>query len=368
MNRLPRALFLTLLLVVAHASSAQAPPPAAPNARATPPSSAASAAGVQSPPAAAAALPSRLFTFETDEFWLNLHHFLYVLGRAEAKLADANEPSVARAPKEAERGMQSLTPGERTQWSAAVRAYAAGPSQKAALDESLVTIVHALGDLDDAPTVAGAGLDAALVETLERAAPIYRKAWWPAHRAANRAWRSAVQTLIDQDGATVIGFVTRAYGFAWPAAGQPVHVSSYANFGGAYSSWRTGTLVVSSQSELNAGLRALEAIVHESMHQWDGQVFRALLASAPQGATVPRDLTHAMIFYTAGEAVHRLDATYVPTAEAYEIWPKRLSGSAFPAQRLRPALEDVWKPWLDGRGTRDAALAALLERAIAVSR
>ena len=38
-----------------------------------------------------------IFRFESDGFWLNLHHFLYVLGRAEAKIADAKREAVAGA-------------------------------------------------------------------------------------------------------------------------------------------------------------------------------------------------------------------------------------------------------------------------------
>jgi hypothetical protein len=320
-------------------------------------------------PLASAQSPPTLFTFETDEFWLNLHHFLYVLGRAEAKLPDATEPSVAHAPEEAARGLQGLTPNERSAWAAAVAAYADGPSRKSTLDPSQALVVQTLADLDDAPTLSGAALDPAFAVTLERAAPIYRKAWWPAHLAANRAWRSAVQTLIDRHGATTVAFVTRAYGLPWPSEGEHVHVSSYANFGGAYSAGSTGTLIVASTSELNAGLRALECIVHETMHQWDGKVFGALGTSAKTaGVNVPPDLPHAMIFYTAGEAIQRIDAGYVPTSDAFDIWPKRISGSAFPAQRLKPILDEIWKPWLDGHGTRDDALAALVQRAAAVSR
>src|SRR5215470_16286209 len=72
----------------------------------------------------------RLFTFETDEFWLNLHHFLYVLGRAEAKMPDAGETSVASAPREVERGLQGLTREEQMTWAGAVSAYASGLSLK----------------------------------------------------------------------------------------------------------------------------------------------------------------------------------------------------------------------------------------------
>ena len=48
---------------------------------------------------------STIFRVEADEFWLNLHHFLYVLGRAEAKTTDSARPAVAGAPADAERGL-----------------------------------------------------------------------------------------------------------------------------------------------------------------------------------------------------------------------------------------------------------------------
>ncbi len=39
-----------------------------------------------------------IFVFHTGEFWLNLHHFLYVLGRAENKERDTSREAVAGAP------------------------------------------------------------------------------------------------------------------------------------------------------------------------------------------------------------------------------------------------------------------------------
>ena len=102
------------------------------------------------------------------------------------------------------------------------------------------------------------------------------------------------------------------------------------------------------------------------MHQWDGHIFEALLRTDP-AVRIPRDLLHALIFYTAGAAVQSIDATYIPMAEASGIWAKNLSGSLQPAERLRGPLDEFWKPWLGGSGTRDAALAALLQEAVAVS-
>jgi hypothetical protein len=352
MRIIRRLLVLTALLGVTPATSAQGPPPAA------------NPAGGPNGPR----VVSRPFSFETDELWLNLHHFLYLLGRSEANLPDAREPSITGARDDAERGLRDAAPAERSAWADSVHDYAMGLSLKSTLEDPMASSTRILADLDDASTLSAATLDAALIRTLERAAPVYRERWWPTHRAANRAWQTSIQALVDRHGAAVIGFVTRAYELPWPADGYPVHVSSYANFSGAYSAGSTGMLVLASLTDLNEGLHGLEGIVHEAMHQWDGRMFTALRTpAAALGVLIPRDLPHALIFYTVGEAVRSVDASYVPLAEAADVWPKRLSGATLPAQRLVPILDNVWRPWLEGRGTRDEALAEVLERAAEVS-
>ena len=54
------------------------------------------------PASRAVAASSTIFRFESDELWLNLHQFLYVLGRAEAGMADAKRDAVSGAPADAE--------------------------------------------------------------------------------------------------------------------------------------------------------------------------------------------------------------------------------------------------------------------------
>ena len=56
----------------------------------------------------AAQTSSPIFRFETDGFWLNLHHFLYVLGRVEAKMPDITRDAVAGAPADEAAGLKSL--------------------------------------------------------------------------------------------------------------------------------------------------------------------------------------------------------------------------------------------------------------------
>ena len=74
-----------------------------------------------------------IFRFETDGFWLNLHHFLYVLGRVEAKMPDIKREAVAGAPADEAQGLKTLSDAERQAWRQAVTAYANGLSKLEAI-------------------------------------------------------------------------------------------------------------------------------------------------------------------------------------------------------------------------------------------
>jgi hypothetical protein len=297
-----------------------------------------------------------IFRFETDELWLNLHHFLYVLGRAEAKTSDAGRRAVVDAPNDAGRGVEKLTEDDRRVWREAVRFYADGPSRKDAIfDAPLPAVAHALIRARDDSTLTDTTLDQAWLTTLRRAAQVYRKAWWPAHRAANRARAAAIQSLVEGHGDSVLAFIGRVYGMQWPQSGFAVHLSAYANWAGAYST-DGNLLVMSSLDEETKGLHGLETVFHEGMHQWDDAVFQLLREQArAAGRLVPNGLSHAMIFYTAGEAVRRVVPGYTPYAEVAGVW-NRDSG------RFRAALISAWQPHLDGRTTLADALGELIRQ------
>jgi hypothetical protein len=298
-----------------------------------------------------------IFRFETGGFWLNLHHFLYVLGRAEAKAPDASRSAVVGAPGDAARGLATLTADERARWAAAVTAYASGLSQKdTVFDEPLYAMTSVLATAGSSPSFPAMGLDPAAAAALADVAPLYRRVWWPAHLAANEAWVASIEPLLARHGRDVLRYITRAYELPWPADGYPVNVAAYTNWAGAYST-AGNLLVMSSLSEGNRGGNGLELVFHEAMHQWDDEILEALIAHARrQGIRISGGVTHAMIFFTAGEAVRSVEPSHVPYAVSAGIWERGMA-------RFKPALDEIWKPWLDGRGTRDAALAALVPRA-----
>jgi hypothetical protein len=299
---------------------------------------------------------SPIFVFHSDEFWLNLHHFLYVLGRAQNKTRDASRDAVAGAPVDQENGLASLKPNERTIWHEAVAWYATGPSRKdLVFDDPLPEVTNTLVRVGKVKSPAGAGVDPSLAAVLARAAPIYRKAWWPKHRAANQAWQTAIQLLVKKYGAPILTFITNAYGMEWPAGGYGVHLSAYSNWAGAYST-KGNLLVVSSLNVGTEGTNGLETVFHEGMHQWDDLVLEALREQAQRiGKPVPANLSHALIFFTAGEAVHRVVPEHLRYADKFGVWRRGWT-------RERDALEEIWKPYLDGHGTRDEAFAELIKR------
>jgi hypothetical protein len=298
-----------------------------------------------------------IFVFHTDEFWLNLHHFLYVLGRAQNKTTDSSREAVIGAPADQGKGLATLNASERTVWNEAVAAYAATLSKKDLIfDDPLPAITKALAAADEARPLTVDGIAPETLAVLQRAEPIYRKAWWPAHRSANEAWRKSIQLLVDQHGPTILSFIKHAYQFNWPEAGFDVHISAYSNWAGAYST-KGDLLVLSSLDEAIRGLYGLETIFHEGMHQWDAQVFDALRTQARlNNKFVPRGLSHALIFFTAGEAVRRVAPGHVPYAEKFGVWERGM-------MQFKQPIEQTWKPYLEGHGTRDEAIAALIKLA-----
>ena len=300
-----------------------------------------------------AAQAAPVFRFESDGFWLNLHHFLYVLGRVEAKMPDVTREAVAGAPADEADGLKTLSDSERQAWRDAVAAYAKGLSrQDAVFDRELTRVTNLLRQTPETAATATLTTDPAIAAVLARAAPIYRKTWWPRHRDGNRAWQQSMQEPLAHYGPQLLSYVTRAYQEPWMADGFPVQISAWSTWAGAYST-SDSLLVVSSANQGNRGLHGLEITFHEAMHQWDEEIDARMLKVAKANNVTFNDLlSHAMIFYTTGEAMRTLVPAYVPYAEVAGIWKGRFGA-------FKPALEAHWKPYLEGKTTLDEAMLAL---------
>jgi hypothetical protein len=288
-----------------------------------------------------------------DNFWVNLHHFLYVLGRAKNGERDAGREATVAAPGEV--AAAGLTEPERRLWEECVAAYAAGLSKRDPIfDAGLARFTLALTRApEDAvrPPIPG---DEAAIAVLEKAAPLYRKYWYPSHRAENSRLISELTPIIDAHASALIARMERAYQKTWPREGVAIQVAGYTNWAGAYST--TGPLVVvASCPEVLHGDVGLEALLHESLHQWDQSMMGRIDAAAKRvGVPYPDGLDHAIIFYSTGHAARlEFGSGYRTYAELAGIWDRRLG-------IYLKVLEARWKPYLDGSGTLDSALDGVL--------
>jgi hypothetical protein len=293
-----------------------------------------------------------------SNFWVNLHHFLYVTARARRGL-DADRGTVTQSLADTA-GIGSLSAAQRSDWDQALEYYGQTLAERDILfDSVMVAVTVRLSHVTGSAMPAAAPLDSAHGRALTRAAAAYRAVWWNRHDAANRAWISAVQPLLAQHGDSAAAWESRAFGVQWSATPVPVDVSAYANWAGAYTTEGPDHVTVSSLNPDNQGPAAFETLFHEVLHTMDRELFeRYRTASRAQGKRMIRGPTHPFIFYTAGEVTRRLFPGYVPFAESGGLWERVRDFGA-----MRPLLQRHWQPWLDGRITIDEALRRIATEA-----
>lgn len=309
-------------------------------------------------------------------FWINLHHFLYLQGR----LRDAQAPSGTvedEAPQpefEASGAMDGLTADQQKVWSAAVNAYARDWSSRDLLRNSEMTIINnRLAELENCADISGkpgtacaAGLKPDLVAALEEAAPVYRAHWWPQQDRENRAWIEGVAPLVRRFGTDLGTRLMNAYQRRWPPGAMRVDVVWYAGPLGSYTSLDPIHVNISSHDQRNRGLAAFEMLYHEASHTLAENVSDAIIAECRRrGVPIPRDLWHALVYYTTGELVRRVLASaaeqdgsaalagYMPYANRNGLYNRGWSN-------YQVVLERYWQPYLDGQIPFDTAVSRMI--------
>jgi hypothetical protein len=286
-----------------------------------------------------------------SNFWVNLHHFLYVTSRAQRGL-DADRATVTSALADTA-GIGTLSSAQRSDWNLALEYYGQALAERDILfDSVMVAVTVRLSHVTGAMLPPAAALDSMHARALTRAASAYRAAWWTRHDAANRGWIAAVQPLVAQHGDSAAAWESRAFGVPWSVTPVPVDVTAYANWAGAYTTEGPDHITISSLNPENQATTAFETLFHEVLHTMDRQLFeRYRTAARAQGKRMLRNPTHPFIFYTAGEVTRRLFPGHVPFAESGGLWERARDLGA-----MRPLLQRHWQLWLDGQIAMDAAL------------
>jgi len=175
----------------------------------------------------------------------------------------------------------------------------------------LIQLKDQLGDFEDCDELSGrkrkfcdAGLPAKLTQVLEAAAPVYRAHLWPEHDRANRRWIMRVAPLVREQGVGLSERLADVYQTRWPREKIRVDLAGYANWSGAYTTADPLRVTISSLDSRNQGAAALEVLFHEGSHGIAEPVQAAIIRECRQrDKAIPRDLWHALVFYTTGEVL-----------------------------------------------------------------
>ena len=292
------------------------------------------------------ATKSSTFAFYSDRV-MNLHDFLVWNARSQAPVESAVD-CLAGLPA------QQRTAFEHAREHYRVFATPAG-------NRLLLALRFRLAGYGDFGIADAAAVAAALSE-LSSAAPAYERCWWSAHDARNRRWVAALEPLLVADEASVSARLSELYGKELRRP-FPVDIVSYGSVAGADSVVNPHHLLISSVQPALTGNAALEIVFHEASHTvfgpgQDGQLWVELEAAAKaDGAPLPPNFWHAMLFYTTGATVR---ARLAERGVAYDqyLYTEGLFERSWPGYR-RP-LERFWQPHVAGRMSRAEALKEIV--------
>ncbi len=271
-----------------------------------------------------------------------------------------------------------LSAAEWQAWSSAVAYYSTNYAEKDLLfTTELVQLKNQLGDFEDCDELSGktkkfcdAGLPPKLAQVLESAAPVYRAHFWADHDRANRRWIMRVAPLVIEQGVGLSERLADIYQTRWPREKIRVDVSAYANWAGAYTTVDPLRVTSSSLDSRNQANEALEVLFHEASHGIAAPLQEAIIRECRQrDKAIPRDLWHALIFYTTGEVVRPVlagaDQTHGGSnsgASEGGYTPYALREGLYERgwKDYYSLLQRFWQPYLDGKATYDDAIARMV--------
>jgi hypothetical protein len=160
------------------------------------------------------------------------------------------------------------------------------------------------------------------------------------------------------------------YQTRWPREKIRVDLSGYANWSGAYTTVDPLRVTISSLDSRNQGPGALEVLFHEGSHGIAEPVQAAIIRECRQrDKAIPRDLWHALVFYTTGEVLRPVLGSSDATAGDQD---GSVPGGGYTPYALREGLyqrgwndyfkllQRFWQPYLDGHASFDDAIARMV--------
>lgn len=315
--------------------------------------STASATLARQPQEQGAVATTRHFAFHSD-FATNLNDALMEAGRTR----NNNRPELFHSGAK-ESCFAELPPSARTAWNLAVDYYAEiiSPATFGKRQQYLIRVdLAGVEELQAPKDLRFIGIARSFIGAATAA---YKACRWATQDTENRRWIQKLQALLQVHEKAVS--LKLAHYYKKPFAGLPIRVDVVETV-----SWSGANTIILDPdgghiliSKEEPGPASLELVFHEASHTLMGRkhpVQLALAQAAKQlDKTLPRDLWHAVLFYTTGDTLRRV------LAEAGEppYTPMMHAGNIF--GRFHKPLELAWPAYLDGKRTlSEAALDLIL--------
>jgi len=299
---------------------------------------------------------SASFEFASNP-WLNLYNFL-VKEAKQARGIDDEGLGARGYVAEDTAAIRALSATEAAEWSNAVDFFSRQVLPDRLGIDSLVqnvnTVLTLVSPNDD---LAAVPLHPELRRVLQDVIPIYRSAWWPTHDARNQRWIASMRSQLAGREECLRQRAEMVFRSAWPS---PVHVDAtvYASWFGAYSIHHPTRVTVTANAQGSQGAYGLEVLLHETAHGMLDRLESALAGEATrQSKRLPPELSHFVLFYTAGALMKEQQPDYLPFAERFGIWTRNDR-----TRRYRAVIEQEWQPYLSGERTFADAICALVQR------
>lgn len=200
-------------------------------------------------------------------------------------------------------------------------------------------------------------------ESMRAAFPAYRSCWWPDDDRRNREWIEAVAPLLRRAEGEVARRIAAVHGVEWSPGKIPIDVVPDVNFGGGNTVVDPHHILLNSVRPGYQGFGGLEMVFHEASHtivspRSRGSIDALRRAAEAEGVELPRELWHAVLFFTAG-AVTR-DVVRELWGEPYEpyMYSQGLFERAWP--EWRAPLEASWLPYVRGAISLESAAGSLV--------
>ena len=302
-------------------------------------------------------LIERHFDFETESFWLNLHHLLMQQAALDPSVTFRGSKLPPHLPRVDTSGWSEE---HAAAWGKAIRYYLQKMFRRNVLfDNGMIEIKERLKGLgeNELPSADDAGFNEELVAALSAGSDAYRARLWEDHKALNRAFVEELRPRMRKVVSTLPQKLTASLGMPWP---EPIRVDVCiaASWAGAYTTLDPHHICVASIDSRSEGWLGVEVLFHEAGHTLIRRVWIGLQDECQkQGKELPRDLWHTIIFFTAGELVRPYAGeSFVPYAAAEGLWDRAPQWADH-----RKALQKTWPPLLEGKVDVETAIAALVK-------